>query len=133
MKPRTIDLILKVCSICVIVALLLIVFFSTIIGVSILIAAIAVILFSLWDAWKSMRADPDAFKALSKNEKELSLKDLPAGLIVLLVVAFVGATIAEFGVFSFNPLVEAIVIAFVVLLVVYYFFQKRKLTKHEAR
>lgn len=129
MKPRTIDIILKVCSICVVVALLLIVFFDSIIGMSILIASIAIIVFSLLNAWKSMRADPDAFKALSKNEKELSLKDLPAGLIVLLVVASILTTLGEFRVFSLNPLVETTVIAFAVLLVVYYFFQKRRLRK----
>jgi len=98
-----------------------------------MIIAIAVLLFTVWEILKLMRTDPDAFRALSKSEKELSLKDLPTGLIILLVVALVVITLTEFGAFSFNPLIEVTLTALVLLLLVYYFFQKRKLQKSRNR
>ena len=95
-----------------------------------MIIAVTVLLFVVWKTWELAQSDPVAFKALSKDEKELGLKDLPAGLIVLLVVTFIVAFLGELRVFSFNPFIEIVLTALVVLLLVYYFFQKRKLRKN---
>jgi len=129
MKPKTIGLILKVCLVCAVLAFPLM-FFNMILGATAMIVAVAVLLFVVWKTWKLAQSDPDAFKALSKDEKELGLKDLPAGLIVLLVVTFIIAFLGELRVFSFNPFIEIVLTALVVLLLVYYFFQKRKLRKN---
>jgi len=90
---------------------------------------IAVLLFSGWKAWKLMQTNPDAFKALSKNENELSMKDLPPRLVVLLVVMLILAILGDVSIFSFNPLIDATLATLVLLLLVYYFSQKRKLKK----
>jgi len=94
-----------------------------------MIILVAVLLFSSWKAWKLMQTDPDAFKALSESEKDLSLKDLPPRLVILLVVAFIVSLLASFSVFSFNPFIDSILAGLAILLLVYYFFQKHKLRK----
>jgi Flp pilus assembly protein TadB len=94
-----------------------------------MIIAIGVLLFSGWKAWKLIRADPDAFKALPESEKEPSLKDLSPRLIVVLVAALIILVLVQFRVFSFNPFLDTILAAVALLLTVYYFFQKRKLRK----
>ena len=100
-----------------------------ILGASIMIIVIAILLFSGWKAWKLMRTDPTAFEALSKSEKELSLKDLSPRLIILLVALVIVASLGYFSVFSFNPFIDAILSTLVLLLLVYYFFQKHRLQK----
>jgi len=128
MKPRTLGLILEVCLIGIVLDLPVF-FFSMILGASIMIILVAVLLFSGWKVVELLRTDPDAFKALPEGEKELTLKDLPRRLVILLVVAFVVSLLASLNVFSFNPFIDTVVAALVLLLVVYYFFQKRKLRK----
>lgn len=128
MKPRTLDLILKACLICIVLDVPLF-FFNIILGASILIIITAVLLFSGWKAWKLIRTNPDAFKTPSESEKELSLKDLPPRLIIVLVAALIIALLSSFSVFSFDPFIDAMLVVVVVLLVVYYFFQKRKLRR----
>lgn len=128
MKPRTLNLILKACLVCIVLDLPLI-FFNWMLGASTMIILVAVLLFSSWKAWKLMQTDPDAFKALSESEKDLSLKDLPPRLVILLVVAFIVSLLASFSVFSFNPFIDSILAGLAILLLVYYFFQKHKLRK----
>jgi len=128
MKPRTLNLILKVCLIGIVLDLPL-VFFNTILGASIMIILIAVLLFSGWSVWKLMRTDPTAFEALSKSEKELGLKDLPDRLIILLVVIIIIASLGYFSVFSFNPFLDIVLSSVALLLLAYYFFQKHRLRK----
>ena len=94
-----------------------------------MIIATGVLLFSGWKAWKLIRTDPDAFKALPESEKELSLKDLSPRLIVVLVASLIILVLVQFRIFSFNPVVDTILTAVAILLLVYYFFQKRKLRK----
>jgi len=128
MKPKTLNLIFRACLICIVLDLPLI-FFNMILGASIMIIVIAILLFSGWKAWKLMRTDPTAFEALSKSEKELSLKDLSPRLIILLVALVIVASLGYFSVFSFNPFIDAILSTLVLLLLVYYFFQKHRLQK----
>ena len=128
MKPKTMSLILRVCLVCVVLDLPLF-FFNMILGAAIMIIAVAVLLFSMWKTWRLMRTDPDAFKALPENEKELSLKDLPPRLIIVLAATMIIATLVQFSVFSFNPLIDTILATLTLVLLVYYFFQKHKLRK----
>lgn len=132
MKPRTISLLLRVCLLCAVLALPLM-FFNMILGASILIIATAVLLLTAWKAWKLARTAPDSIRALSKSERELSIKDLPTRLVILLVAVLVIAVLAEFGAFAFNPLIDVMVTVLIVLLAVYYFLQKRRLLKWHSK
>jgi uncharacterized membrane protein len=122
------NFLLKICLVCIVLDLPVI-FFNMALGAFIMVIAIAGLSFSIWKAWRLMRTDSDAFKALSKSEKELSLKDLPARLIILLVAVVVISYLGSFGLFHFDPLIDATLSILAILLLVYYFFQKRRVQK----
>ncbi len=128
MKPRTLDLILKACLICILLGFLII-FFNPIIGASILVISISVLAYTSWKAYKLLRTNPDVFKTLPESEKELSLKDLPPRLVIVLVAALIIALLGDFSIFSFNPFIDTLLLAMLLLLVAYYFLQKRKLRR----
>jgi L-asparagine transporter-like permease len=128
MKPKTLNLILKACLIGIVLDLPL-VHFNMILGASIMIILTALLLFSGWEAWKLIRTNPNAFKASSEREKELSLKDLPSRLLILLIALIILASLGYFSFFSFNPLIDIILGMVTLLLLVYYFFQTHKLRK----
>jgi Na+/H+ antiporter NhaD/arsenite permease-like protein len=104
-------------------------FFNMILGASILAIATVVLLFAGWKAYRLLRTDPEALKTLPESEKELSLKDLPPKLIIVLVAALIIALLGDFSVFSFNPFIDTLLLAMLLLLLAYYFLQKRKLQK----
>jgi len=104
-------------------------FFNLMLGTLVLAIAIAILLFTGWKAYRLIRANPDVFKTLPESEKELSLKDFPTKLIIVLVAAFIIAVIGDLNVFSFNPFMDTLLFAALLLLLAYYFLQKRRLRR----
>ena len=80
-----------------------------------------------------MRAHPTGFESLFRSEKELSLKDLPYWLIILLVAIIIISFLGFFGVFSFYLILDVVLSALVFLLLLYYFLQKRRLRNKIAK
>ena len=131
MKPRMLNFLLRICLVTIVLDSIVI-FFSSTIGVFIIVIAVAGLLFAGWESRRLMRGDLHAFEALNKKERELNLEDLPATLIIVLIAAVIISNLGFFGFLSFNPILNAMLAILTILLLVYYFLQKRRLQKQKS-
>ncbi len=97
-----------------------------------MVIAVAGLLFLGWKGRRMVQADPHAFEALTKKERELSLEDLPATLIIVLFAAVIISNLGFFGFLSFNPILNTVLAILTILLLVYYFLQKRRTQKQKG-
>ena len=126
MDLKTLNWLFRTCLLGLVIGVPVI-FFNKVAGT--VVIAIAVISLSIlgWKTWKLFRVNPDVLKEYSGGRKEVSLRDLPSWLAVLLLVLLIIGFLGELGVFNSDPFVNTVLSVTTVYLLIYYFLYKHKI------